>query len=289
MHTRPRRPDCSARIGHSAAPARVPPTGPENSVCDRVATGLLGRDDPPARLHHAHRHAQADVGETPLELGEVLVEQRGDVGRHDRRARPLELAPFRRHLVRGDDDRVGELRPQRLDDAPLVGGVDVRVQQAHRHGVVATAQALGELLDFDGVERDKRLTGGVESLVQLEHVPPADQRGGRPVADVIHRRTVGPTDLVDVPEAGGRHQRHAAAASLEQGVDPGRRAVDEGADLVEGDPEPADRIDHAVGQPPRRRQRFGGEDGAVRAGGDGVGERAADVDGEPVARPGNCD
>jgi hypothetical protein len=191
--------------------------------------------------------------------------------------------------VRGDDDGVGELRPQRLDDPPLVSRVDVRVQQAHGDGVVDAVEARRELLDLADVERDERLAGGVEPLVQLEHVAAADERQRGAIADVVHRRATRPADLVDVAESGGRHQRDTATAPFQQGVEPRGRAMDEGRDAIEGDPQAVDCLDHTVGQPARSRQRLGRAHGAVGAGGDGVGERAADVDGEPVARVGRCD
>ena len=52
----------TARRGSATAPRRRGAAdGPESSVCTRVAARLLGRDDPPARLHHPDRHAQTDA------------------------------------------------------------------------------------------------------------------------------------------------------------------------------------------------------------------------------------
>ena len=95
-------------------------------------------------------------------------------------------------------------------------------------------------------------------------------------------------ELDDVGEAGGRDQRGAGAAALEQGVRCDGHPVGEAADVGSLGAGPVEHgVDgrhHAVGLVGRRRRRLGCEQLAVAGEDHRVGEGAADVDPEEHRR-----
>ena len=174
----------------------------------------------------------------------------------------------------GFEDRLGPL---------LVVGVAVAVQEQDRHRLdIEPGEAFAERAHLVLVERGQRLALGQHPLVELEAHRALDQRAVLLEEQVVGIRPVDPADLVDVAEPLGDHQRGARAGAFQHGVDGDRRAVQEQRRVRERDARAVHPGGDAVHQMRRRRRRLAEpERAALGVEGGDVGERAADIGGEP--------
>ena len=184
--------------------------------------------------------------------------------------------------MRQRDEQVGPLLAQDGADAPLVLGIDVGVQQAHRDRLAAERVDLADRrVDGGLVERLEHLAARQHALADFQGQVAVDQRL-RPVEEEIEGfDAVGAADGVDVAETGGGQQRGAGALALQHGVDGDGRAmqdfVDDGG-LAVGE---LDAGGDAAGRVRRNRRCFRGHDLAVDIA-DQVGERASDIHADNV-------
>ncbi len=150
-----------------------------------------GRPHPhhaPVGEHDAHRAGDAARGEADLQRCHVARHHRADIGVDDGGAGPFVLADLRQDLRRrADEDLRGQGLAQRCDDAGLVRGIGVAVQQRDRH---AFDPGLGDLRDDAGEIRRiewfplrparPEAAGDLEAQApHLQHVAKAPPRHGR--------------------------------------------------------------------------------------------------------------
>ena len=109
----------------TAAAARTPPAGPGQQQGGRQVGGVGDGEQPAGRGHHVHLGGH--VGDA-AQVGAASGSQRGV---HDGGDRALVLAHLGRDLV-GAGDVVALLAQPGGDDL-LVVGIEVGVQEAHRH------------------------------------------------------------------------------------------------------------------------------------------------------------
>ena len=92
----------------------------------------------------------------------------------------------------------------------------------------------------------------------LEAMPARDQGRWAVVLQVVHRRPVRSPDLVDVSETLGGEEADGRVPTLEQRVQPCRRAMDEELDLGTRADGAIQDFENTCGEVARGRQSFGG-------------------------------
>ena len=213
--------------------------------------------------------------------------QRLHTGVGHRRAQPVELPHLRRHLARQAHRKPRRLAFDGLAYRLLVGGVHVRVQQAHGDALDALRhQGVHGAMHAAVVQRVEHLPRRGDPLRDGRH--PFSRDEGVGLLDVEVVLVVAPLtgDFEDVAESRGDDGPDGGAPALDQRVGRQRGPVDDRADVARRKPRPRQRQPGAVEDRAHRVVR-GGEDLDGVAGAvvlhRHVGERAADVDGEPGA------
>ncbi len=176
--------------------------------------GRLARRDQSSR-----RGQHQNLRRNAVEAAQVGPAHGAQVGVHHRRGGPLVLPELGRHLVRAA--HVVALVAEAPRHGPLVGGVEVGVQQAHRHRRHRRVDH-GQRLDIEPLQ-----LGAVGRQPASHLVAPVagHERLGPIDARVIERRAVLAGDLDHVGEAPIGDQGNRRAPPLEQGVGGHRRAV----------------------------------------------------------------
>ena len=186
------------------------------------------RERPAVRLGHQDLPLETAPGQPLAEGTQVAVHDRLDVRVHDRRARPLVLAPFLRDAVRGRDRHARYLARDDLSGALLVGRVAIREQEHDRHRLHAVGvERAGGRPNRGFVERYEHVAGGRQPLGYLAAAPARHQRLGPPIEHVVHFQEIAAADLEHVPEPLGGDEPGARPPALEERVDPDRGAVDD--------------------------------------------------------------
>ena len=254
---------------------------------------VLGRHDAARRLHDQHGPAVARGTQLGLQAVHVAGDTRRHVGVHERGRHPLELGSPCHHLVRqGDVLHVGELLAQDLGGAPLMVGVHEREQEHDRHRpdpeVPQPAHAASDRVLVEGQDD---LAPVVHPLWDRDPGPASGDRRGRRVRRVPDLLLVDAAHLDLVPVALSDEQPRRGAVHLDHRVVGGGGAVDEDLELAaegsERHAEPLGQLRQAVHHP--ARLVLDGGRGLVehhltlRRDAEQVGERAADVDAEPVS------
>jgi hypothetical protein len=169
--------------------------------------------------------------------------------------------------------------------APLVLRIAIGVEEQEGERLGAVAHRLrrrGQKLCL--VERDQHPAAPSHALIDLEPHRPANQRLVLAEEQVVGFRPVDAADLVDVAKAPRGEQRAAGAFALQQRIDRNRGAVQEQRGIGERASGVVEGAMHAVDQPGWRRQHLAEPQFAGLAGQHcHVGERAADIGGDPQA------
>ena len=246
------------------------------------------RHDAAVRLGDVGLDAEADLAQPVGQAVEVGRQLGPDVRVEDRHDRPLVLADLGPDLVGAADV---EVRGHPRGDGahgPLVLRVPVAVDEADDDPVDALGhrRAHGGL-HARGVQRDVNRPVGQQPLCDLEDPPPRDE-GRRTVRDEVHGvRQAEALDLQDVADAPGDDEREVGPRSLDHGVEPDRRPVDEVLDLREVEAlaphEVPEARGHPLGEVVGHRRRLVADEAAGRLVEQAeVGERAADIDPQPI-------
>ena len=256
-----------------------------------AARHLGGRRDPAVGLHDQQDAAEPQRVEALGQRGHVAADDRADVGVEHRRARARVVADLREQVVRRGHVRVGELSADDLQRAPLVRRVLRRVQEGDRHGLHAVlAQRRSRRPHGRLVELAEHLPLRADALGDAVGPLARRERARRRQAVVVRRRARAVAQAQRVAEALGHERAGAGAVAGERRVRRDGRAVDDevdrGHELGERHAEPIGDLlqaaDEALRRVVRRRARLVHElDGVAED--EEVGERAADVDAEPVA------
>ena len=258
----------------------APPAIPERRRCAGAPAGLLAERVPAVRLEQRAGRSDGTRREGRLEPGDVVVEQRLQVGVDDHGRAALVLAPDRRDLVR---ERYG--RPvvllQQLAGGELVGRLEVREQVTDGdRGTPAVQVSARELLPQPvAVERDELPALLVQPLVDADAVAARDERRrlAPPVVVVVLARDA--LDERNVLEPFRRQVQHTGAGAGQHGVDADRRADHDVGDGGGVDAGGVQGGGHGVDRALRRRRHLGDRDGpGLLVDRDEVGERAPGVD-----------
>ena len=110
--------------------ATAPPAGPESSIAAGCAAACSSVATPPEDSITCGSGRPGLRGRARRSRREVAAGRRPERGVDRRGGGALELAHLRRHLVRGDHERVRQRLAQDLRHARLVRGVEEREQQA---------------------------------------------------------------------------------------------------------------------------------------------------------------
>jgi len=220
-----------------------------------------------------------------------MAHDRPDVGVDHRGAGALVL-PDLRQDVRGQAE-VGvsiQLLAQHLRRAPLVRRIGIGVQQADRDRFDALLpQPLGDLARLGFVERLLHLTTRAEPLGEFVAQAPWHQRRRLLVLQVVHHGDAQPPHLEHVAKAFGGDQRRLRALVLEDGVRRDRGGMHHRLDVSRRDAvrlaQLSDRRQDGAAVVVRRGRNLQRTHRATAAH-DDVGEGAADVAAEDVARHG---
>ena len=247
-----------------------------------VAPGMGAGEQAAGGLHHVKVALEALRAQVLLQLAQVGRDTRAHIGVGHGGGDAFELAVLLAQLVRGADERVGQLFLQDLLDALLVRRVAVRVQQQHGHRLDALAsQLLGQLAHGGFVQRLVGAAIGAQALGHLEAQRALHQRLVLVEKEVVGIGAVDAADFVDVAETFGDQQRGVGAVALQQRVDRDGGTVQEQVAVLQVDlcavQRGLDAVDQlAVGGQGLAEQQLAG--GFVKS--RHVGEGAADVDGD---------
>ena len=253
---------------------------------DRSACRIVGGHHATVGQHHQHGAAEALGGQPRLQLVEVRADHRHRRRVARRRHHPRVLAQLRRH-VGGDAHRHAELAAQMVGDAPLVGAVDIGVEQTD-----------ADRLDLSLTQR-RRQRGEIgiarhlmdhparqHPLGDLERQLARDRRRRELDLQVVHVVAMLIADQQRVAEPLRGHQTGATRLALDQRVGhQGRGMHDRRRDLRWADlgvaEQLGDSLTHTIERLRRRRQHLL-DDHRARAGIDqhDIGERPPDVDRE---------
>ena len=232
------------------------------------------------------RPVVADAFQPGEECCEITLQHRAEIGVGDGRAGALELADLGQDVGGAADVAARHLVGQDFLRAALVGVVDVAVEEAHRHGLdAALAEPRRGLAQARLVERLQHLAFVGRALGDGHCVAPVDQRRRRVPVGIVERGPGRARGVQNVGEACRGHERGARTGAHDDRV-----GGDGGADLDELDVAGlgAHRIDsgeHTVDEVGRGGRGLRDLDRAAhRVVPDHVGKRAADIDGEHVAR-----
>ena len=232
------------------------------------------------------RPVVADAFQPGEERGEIALQHRAEIGVGDGRAGALELAYLRQDVGGVADVAARHLVGQDFLRAALVGIVDVAVEEAHRHRLdAALAEPRRGLAQARLVERLQHLAFVGRALGDGHCVAPVDQRGRRVPVGIVERGPGRARGMQNVGEASRGHERGARTGAHDDRV-----GGDGGADLDELDvaglgADGLDAVEHAIDEVRRGGRSLLDLDRAgLRVVPDHVGEGAADIDGQHVAR-----
>ena len=262
----------------------APAAGPGQRGADRHVARARNRHQPAGRLVDAERGLRRGLRHAVLEVAEIAVDDRLQIGVQHRGGEPLVFAEFRLHLRRDRQVhvRIGGL--QRVADHRLVRGVEEREQQAHRAGIgLRLADRLHQRRQRVGRKRADRLAVGGDALGRLEAQFARHQRRRVVVLQAEHMRADLPADLDQVAEALGDDERDLAAAPLDQRIRRDGRAVREPRDRRQLDAVAGRKLaqagNHRQGRVGRRRGHLVQDDAVGRVvEREKVREGAADID-----------
>ncbi len=236
--------------------------------------------DAAAGMHHLDLAGDADRGQPRRQRAGIVAHDRADIGVHHRGRHALELAILAQDLVREREIGIRQRGADHLASDALVLGIDVGVQEAHRHrlDVVLGEHAAG-VRDAGAIERHVRLARAQQTLIDLARELARHQRPMAVKEQVVGLGPVAAADDVDVAGAAGDDEPGLGPFALDQRVDRDGRAVDQ---LVDGGGRKsalADAVDDALHEMCGGGQALGLDEPSGRVvEPDQVGEGAPDVD-----------
>ena len=225
------------------------------------------------------------------EILQVAREGGADVGVDDGRPDTLVFLDLRQHVARERDVGARQAPRDRAPGELLVPRIPIRVQIAHRDRFDPRLhQRRQARLERASVQRRRDRAVEAKTLAHAEPAHTRHQRHGRRHPQIVAIVLETLAHLDDVAVALGRQETDLGSLALEQRVGGDGGAVDDRFGLGE---EPAQirrqlcgqqrqAIDQADGRIRRRRGALGDRERALRVDRDQVGERAADVDADPV-------
>ena len=250
---------------------------------DAIVARLGNVVEPARRLHDQERAGEGLRFEMVADPVQVATHARADISVRGNRRAALELAVFLGQFVRRGDERARQARFEDCLGPPLVVGVAVAMQQQDRDRLdIERREFLPERADFGLIEGLQRLALGEHPLVELEAHRAFDQRAVLLEEQVVGIGPVNPADLIDVAKPLRDDQRRPRPGPFQHRVDGDRRAVQEERRVGKCDVGPLHPGGDSVHQMRRRRQRLAEpERSGCRVESRDVGERSADVGGEP--------
>ena len=285
-------------------PARVasrrhPAGRPGEDTAGGEAYRVGHRRETAVRLHDQHRPRVARPGQVLDQALQIALERGTDIGVDDGRADPLELLDLGEYVARERDVRSGQVAGERLGGDALVlrGAPGVQVAHGHRLDPLAREDANGRA---QGAAREwcRHAAVGADALAHRQAQVARHQRDRRRLAQRVAVVLEPLAHLQDIAVPLGGEQAELRALALQQRIGRDRGPVDDAPGRAEerapidaeGVGEQLQPVEHADGLVPRRRGGFRGRDPPLVVDGDKIGERAADVDTDPVSgfSPAHC-
>ncbi len=246
------------------------------------APRLIDRKKTAGRLHDIELAAEAIGAQLLIELAEIAIDARTDIGIGGDCRGALEFAIFLRQSMRGRDEDAGNLFAHQRLDPLLMRRIAIGMEQQDRDGFDAARFEIAR----DGphlllVERHMDRAIGQHPLLDLEAPGALHQRLVLAEEQIVGVGPVDAADLVDIAEALGDQQRRLRAGALEQRVDADGGAVKEEIRVFDIGLCAVERVADAFDQRVMGRQRLSeGELGAGLVERREIGESAADIDGD---------
>ena len=256
-----------------------------------AARGLFRRAGAAIRLHHQQRRLDAAVGQAGGKPPDIVPDHRLHRGVQRGCHRALIFPKDRKDIDGKRDFDIREAGTEDLAGPALMVPVGVGVQQDHGDRIeTGGADGFRGRLDRGLVQRRGLRSVDADTARHLEDVPglhrafrldPGEQVGGA--------RDFGPADFQHMAEAPCRDKAGTGALALQDRIGDDGRAVQDGGDFRRPGPGQVKHLVHAaeeaVGRGARHRGRLGDMQRAARAvRQDDVGEGAADIEAERVAR-----
>jgi hypothetical protein len=203
-----------------------PGGGPGFQHAHALAFGLLRLVKAAGRLNDQQRAGKTRRRGVRLNLPDVALHPRADIGIGNHGRAALELAIFLRQLVRCRYEHLRVLGFDDLFGARFVLGVAIAIEEQHGRRLDAErAEPPGERGQLGLVERTFHFAVRQHPLLDLEAKRALDQRHVFLEVEIIGVRPIDPPDLIDVTKALGDDERRAGAGALQDRVDRDRRAV----------------------------------------------------------------
>ena len=191
-----------------------------------VALHRGGGRDAAGRLHHEQPPAIPALAQRRLQSVQVRAHRRHDVPVHDGRRRALVLTERRRDFVGERHRDVRRFLGRQLSQAPLVRGIEIRVEQADRERRdPARDQRADRAPRIVFVERIAHRAVGEHALRHLPDQPARDERRRLLDLEVVHLIALLAPDDQHVAEAARREETDAFGLALDDDVRAERGAV----------------------------------------------------------------
>ena len=247
---------------------------------DRMLHRPLERRGAAVRLHGEKRTVESLIVQRLVELPQIRLHDRLDIGVEHGGIGALVFAPFPRHFVRGGDGDFRHVLAQIGGAGALVLGRRVAVQELDGDRLdVFGATARDDRIQIGHVDRRDDPAPRIDPFADIEAQMARHERHRLAETEIVKVGPVAAADLQHVAKAGGGDERRLDALAFGDGVDHRGAAMDEETDLGRFDGGHFQRAQHALGQIAGRRQRlFGPHLLGLVVVIEEVGEGAADVD-----------
>ena len=171
---------------------------------------------------------EARLGETPLEMGQIVPHQRPDIGVDDRGRDPLIFLDLRQHIARPGNADAGQFAREALRGGKFMRRVEIGMQKAHRHRRGAGRADRGDgVVKRPVVEWRDDIAIGLEPFLHAKPPLARHQRFGRRRAQIVAVVLETFAHFDHVAMALGSEQRDVGALALQQGIGRDRRAVND--------------------------------------------------------------
>ena len=260
----------------------------------RLPRRRLDAADAAIRLHQQQARSESFGPHARGKLVEIAGDDRYQQCVEDGRRRALIFADFGTEGTGTRDLQCGPRRRDGLGDRALVSRVEIRIEQADRdRDHVQLVELPDELFDCGG--RQRRLDGAIrlDTLLDADTAVTRDQRRWHLRIERIDLASIVTADLDDVLESCRRDQRPLGEFPLEHRIGGDGRAVQQIADVREGETVELRRLPDARHEADRRVlrrcERLEAADRTrARIEDLKVGKGPADVDADSDRRRGGC-
>jgi len=180
----------------------MPPDRPRLHHGDRALGGEFRRHHAAVGAHDRQRAAESDIAEARFQATNITTDLGADIGVHHRGRDALEFAVFAQDFVRQRQIGIGQQGADDLAGDPLMLGIGIGVQEAHRDRFHALlGQKAAGLLDAGAPQRRMHVAGRKHALVRFACETARHQRAMLVEQQVVSLGAIATADRVDVASA----------------------------------------------------------------------------------------